>query len=215
MDVKQLTSSIEKNEFYPTPKELVDKMLCDINWTYVSSILEPSAGKGDIVKSIRETRGKYYEYLDVDCIEIDTNLQHILRGEGFRVVHDNFLTFNTLKQYSLIIMNPPFSNGDKHLMKALKMQENGGNIICLLNAETLKNPYSIERQSLIKTLNKYNANIEYIQNAFVSAERKTNVEVALIKVSIPKVVQESEIYERMKKAIHFEEVEHMEKTEIV
>ena len=35
-------------------------------------------------------------------------------------------------------MNPPFSNGDKHLLKALKMQEKGGAIICLLNAETIR-----------------------------------------------------------------------------
>ena len=52
------------------------------------------------------------------------------------------MTFYTYKHYDLIIMNPPFDNGDKHLLKAIDLQKNGGAIICLLNAETLKNPYS-------------------------------------------------------------------------
>ena len=57
-------------------------------------------------------------------------------------------------------MNPPFSNGDKHLLKALQMQEKGGNIVCLLNAETLRNPYTESRKELIRQLDKYDADIE-------------------------------------------------------
>jgi len=37
-----------------------------------------------------------------------------------------------MKEYSLIILNPPFSNGCKHLLKALEMQQrNGGAVVCL------------------------------------------------------------------------------------
>lgn len=51
--------------------------------------------------------------------------------------------YSTMKEYDLIIMNPPFSNGNSRLWKALDLQErNGGAVICLLNAETLKNPYT-------------------------------------------------------------------------
>ena len=39
-------------------------------------------------------------------------------------------------------MNPPFSEGDKHLLKAINIMKNGGQIVCILNAETIKNPYS-------------------------------------------------------------------------
>lgn len=32
-------------EFYPTPEELVNKMLDGVNLNYVKTVLEPSAGK--------------------------------------------------------------------------------------------------------------------------------------------------------------------------
>ena len=100
-------------EFYPTPRELLDKITMDIDWRMIRSVLEPSAGKGDIVDYIKEKHKKksYYGSLDVDCIEIDENLRKILKGKELRVVHDDFLTFNTFKHYDLIIMNPPRSDG--------------------------------------------------------------------------------------------------------
>ena len=42
----------ESSEFYPTPEKLVEKMLDGIDWDYVKTILEPSAGKGDILRMI-------------------------------------------------------------------------------------------------------------------------------------------------------------------
>ena len=41
-------------EFYPTPQNLIDKMLCDIDFSMIKSVLEPSAGKGDIAEALRE-----------------------------------------------------------------------------------------------------------------------------------------------------------------
>ena len=124
---------------------------------------------------------------------------------GIHIVHDNFLTYDPYKQYDLIVMNPPFSNGDKHLLKALKIQEKGGSIICLLNAETIKNPYTETRRELLRQLNKYGAQIEFIENAFVSAERETGVEIALIKVSIERKEEESDIFNHFKKAAEYDD----------
>ena len=80
----------------------------------------------------------------------------------------------------------------KHLLKALKLIENGGQCVCILNAETIKNPYTIWRQELVRKLTEYNADIEYINNAFKGAENDTDVEIALIYVNIPeKTVDEN------------------------
>ena len=180
-------------DFFPTPKTLINKMLSYIDFRCIRSVLEPSAGKGDLVEAITN-KFKYHQSsynkekkYDIDAIEIDTNLQHILQGKKYRLVHDDFLTYNTYKKYDCIIMNPPFSQGDKHLLKAIQLQSEGGQIVCILNAETLKNPYSNTRKELIQQLEKYDAKIEYIQNAFVSSERSTNVEIALIYIDIPKI----------------------------
>lgn len=211
----------EQKDFYPTPRHLIDKMLFGIDFKMIRSILEPSAGSGNIVEVLKEKEkfhSTYYNKVtfDIDCVEIDSNLQHILKGKGFRVVHDDFLTYNTRKEYDLIVANFPFSNGCKHLLKALEMQErNGGAIVCLLNAETLKNPYSNERMVLQRKLTECNAQVDFIQDAFKDAERKTSVEVALIKVQLPKVERASFILDGLKKAQEQKEVKEIESTYLV
>jgi hypothetical protein len=229
-NVLQMVENEQTSEFYPTPENLVKKMLEGIDLDYIHTILEPSAGKGDILREIAKEENSYRNRVDfdVDCIEIDPYLRQILKynfseerrrqfdrwkdaeyktffEKGIHIVHDNFLTYTPFKQYDLIIMNPPFSNGDKHLLKALDMQKNGGNIVCLLNAETIRKPYTETRKELLRQLKKYPYTVEYIENAFVSAERKTGVEVALIKVAIEAVQEESDIYNRMKEAEQVED----------
>lgn len=217
MKVAELTENAQSTEFYPTPQDLIDRMLSGIDWGLIKTVLEPSAGKGDLALAIHD-RSQSHRYrdtsVDIDCIEIDQNLRHILAGEGLRVVHDNFLTYDALKQYDLIVMNPPFSEGDKHLLKALDLQKHGGSIVCLLNAETIRNPFSYTRQQLVKALEEYGAKVEFIPNAFTGAERKTGVEVALVKVTVPREDQESEIYSRLRKAAEAKEQQHSS-TEIV
>ena len=39
-------------EFFPTPPELVAKMICNIRFKSDCSVLEPSAGSGNIAKFI-------------------------------------------------------------------------------------------------------------------------------------------------------------------
>lgn len=190
-------------DFYPTPESVIEKMLVGYNWNYGNrTILEPSAGKGDIVDYINAmAKRRYFNCLDIDCIEKDTELQAILKGKGMKLVHNDFLTYNTFKKYDLIVMNPPFSEGDKHLLKAIRLQERyGGDIICLLNAETLKNQCTNTRKELVVLLNKYNADVEYIENCFntTEAERRTDVEIALIKIKIEKVLDEPKFLTELK-----------------
>lgn len=192
-------------EFYPTPLKVIDKMLSGIKLDEIATVLEPSAGKGDIVDAIIEKFNSSVRYWrkndlpDIDTVELDENLRHILKGKGYRVIHDDFLSLHTFKSYDLIIMNPPFSNGDKHLLKALEMQHNGGQIVCLLNAETIRNPFSNTRKDIVQRLEEYEAEITYMDGAFADAERKTGVEVALIKVNIPAKIRSSIILDGLKK----------------
>ena len=92
-------------DFYPTPYNLIEKMLSTVNFYMIKSILEPSAGKGDIVDAIRkktapQSRWDQEPRLDIDCIEINSDLRHILTGKGYRVVHDDFLTYDTCLLYT-------------------------------------------------------------------------------------------------------------------
>ncbi len=186
--MNMVSSKAAESGFYPTPAHLIDKMLLGVNMDYVSSILEPSAGKGDLAYAAaykifrRKYDGKLSD-VDLDCIEIDANLRAILKDKGFRVVHDDFLTYRTMKRYSLIIMNPPFEDGAKHVLKALSLLDDGGRLVALVNAETIRNPYTNERKELVKALS--DAKIEYLAGAFLDAERKTDVDVAMISFTKP------------------------------
>ena len=199
---------IDNKNFYPTSPKMVELMLKKvIEIRAIKYILEPSCGKGNIIDSFREYYNKqfsssYYSSKDADkdllfdVIELDENLSNMLRGQGLNVIWDDFLTFEPQRFYDLIIMNPPFDKGCDHLLKAISVQERiGGQIVCLLNAETLKNPYSNNRKQLLQLIEKYNGDVEYIQNAFSDAERQTDVETALIFINVPMTNNET-IFEK-------------------
>jgi hypothetical protein len=192
-------------DFYPTPLKLINKMLYKLDFKKIRTVLEPSAGKGDLVEAITK-QFKSVQYhsrndkkFDIDTIEIDENLQHILKGKGYRVIHDDFMSFSSYKRYDCIIANFPFSQDTKHLLKAIEIQQGGGQIICLINAESLKNPYSNSRKELVRLLDKYDAEVEFIENAFVNSDRSTGVEVALIHIDIPRIEYNSTIINELKK----------------
>lgn len=193
-------NNFNNKNFYPTPQELVRKMITKAKLMNGEKILEPSAGTGNIVEVVHQVLRSSH----VDCVECDSNLRSILQQNlntwneenkkkiswhesygRYNLIGGDFLEEDVYGSYNCILMNPPFDNGAKHLLKAIQLQERfGGKIVCILNAETLKNAYSNERQLLQKKLDMYNANIEYMQNAFSTAERKTNVEIALIYLNI-------------------------------
>lgn len=209
----------ENAEFYPTPKSLLKTMFdkyvehCKekgMTWEYKRlDILEPSAGKGDILDYFKENVADSYCPAP-DAIEKDENLRLILKGksEDINLVWDDFLTFQTEKHYDLIVMNPPFSNGVKHLLHAIHLAEaNGGDtiIMCLLNAETLLNPYANERKELSKRLSELHAEIQIIEDGFTEAERPTDVKTAFVFVDIPKSFHVSLLLDKLEKAAEHKE----------
>src|SRR5690606_25381797 len=136
----------------------------------------------------------------IDAIEKDERLAGLLMSEGITVVWDDFLTYQTYKEYDYIIMNPPFSNGVDHVLKALELAENQLSyceIYAILNKETINNAYSNKRQELLRKLDEYGADIRYVKDSFTQAERKTDVEVALIKVKVEKKGAGKSIYDKI------------------
>lgn len=167
-------------QFYPTPEHLGQRLLRHVDWKRVTAILEPSAGKGDLLQLVK---GKA---AIIECIEIDPNLQAILKEKHYNVIGDDFLTHDTYTTYDLIVMNPPFADGARHLLKALDLCERGGQVCCILNAETIKNPCDKYRNTLREMLLEYDAKIEYVKGGFSGSEHRTDVECALVYVDIPK-----------------------------
>lgn len=201
------------SDFYPTPDELIRDLLAlgvtgnlagirgIDRFTLKGRVLEPSAGKGNIIDYIRK-RGKT---IKVDAIENDAQLTNFLIGAGHTVVWSDFLTFETFREYNAIVMNPPFSVDDKHLLHAIQLASKqitkDCEIYAIINAETIKNPYSVSRKELAHLLDIYDAKIEFVSNAFSAAERKTNVEVALIYLKVARDDSSEELYRRTVDAV--------------
>lgn len=204
--IKEYTE--QDNQFYPTPEHIVQQMQIMIDFKKVRSILEPSAGKGDILDALKGMLklNKLNSPVFIDCVEIDPNLRAILKDKGYNVVGQDFLTYQSYTQYDLIVMNPPFKDGDKHLLKALEMCKNGGQVCCILNAETLRNPCTVYRQDLSRKLTEYNAKIKYISNGFSAAERKTDVDTAIVYVDIPEKKYSFDLFDTLIASDDYEEI---------
>lgn len=187
---------LENKDLYPTPDFLVAKMLSKVDFRnkQVKNILEPSAGLGHIIDYINKDLNRYKSY-NISAIEIDNKCRNQLLLKNINVIDSDFLLYNGLEQFDLIVANFPFSDGDKHLHKAIDIMFSG-QIVCLVNAETIKNPFSNSRKELVQKLKRLNASIDFIENAFIDAERKTGVEVALIYIQKYQNV-ETEIFNDM------------------
>ena len=187
-------------DYFPTPNDLAEQMaksiakkVHNINLA-PGPILEPSAGTGNLVKAMDRVFSHGSDTkLDIDCIELSSSCRAILKKEGFRVVHDDFLTYKPHKRYKAIVMNPPFSDGIAHLKKAISIMQNGGAIRCILPAESIRHPHTREQIDLVNTLTDLKADIGYYKDAFVNSERPTKIEVALISIDIPEKPPESKI----------------------
>lgn len=173
------------DNFFPTPAPVIDRMIRPLLQEYGSlrympsfQVLEPSAGKGDIVDRLVNVYGANKE--QVFCIEQNEELRMILTGKGYRVIDADFLAYADRFAFDLILMNPPFDDGAAHLLKAWEVMRSG-RIVCLLNAETIRNPYTKERQ-VLKTLIDAFGEVEDIGQAFKQAERSTDVEVVIVRL---------------------------------
>lgn len=109
-------------DFFPTPIQEIEEMIdwSDLprgEWSRERRVLEPQAGDGRIAQMIRESSPKAI----IDCYEIDSFNQKILKGLGLNVVGANFLEAKQPSEfYDYILMNPPFNKKEYqvHIKKA-------------------------------------------------------------------------------------------------
>lgn len=162
-------------EFYPTPPEVILMMDLDPK---NKVILEPQAGKGDIIDYCKNSGAK-----EVLAFEINEDLQQIVKQKA-KLMGDDFFacTPEQISHINAIYMNPPFSNADKHILHAWKVAPEGCEIISLCNYETIAKEYS--NVQLSRLIRDYGIS-ENLGDCFTQAERTTGVEIGLIKLYKP------------------------------
>lgn len=176
------------SDFYPTPQNAISLMLQgeEINGKI---ILEPSAGKGDIVDFLHDLGAK-----NIIACESSEDLKKILQTKC-NVIESDFLnlTSDKISHIDYIIMNPPFSADETHILHAFEIAPKGCKIIALCNYATISNPYSTQRKQLASIIQNFGT-VENLGDCFSDAERKTEVEIGLIRLQ-KQGAKESEEFE--------------------
>ena len=165
-------------DFYPTPREVVERMLMGED-IVGKTILEPSAGKGDICTVLRE-----YGATNILVCENDEHNKKLLQGKYDEFMCDDFLqlTSERVSHIDYIIMNPPFSRGCEHIYHAYEIAPPGCTVIALCNKSNLDSRYRNSYESKVKELINDFGHYESLGHCFSTAELKTEVDVALVKL---------------------------------
>jgi len=163
-------------DFFPTPSGVIETMM---QGEEISGkvFLEPSAGKGDIVDFLIDAGAK-----NVIACENNEDLQMILETKC-KVIESDFLSLTSerISHIDAIVMNPPFSADETHILHAYSIAPAGCRIVALCNYSTIENPYTTARKQL-ETLIRNFGTVENLGDCFSDAERKTGVQIGLIRL---------------------------------
>ena len=156
-------------------------MMCFGLDLYGKNVLEPSAGKGDIITFVKELGAK------VTACEINQDLAVIASRKADKFLKHDFMkvTAEEVSHMNFIIMNPPFTADEKHILYAWDIAPEGCEIIALCNWNTLKNTYSSVRINLKNIIEKHGGS-ECLGEVFAKSERETGVNIGMVHLFKPK-----------------------------
>ena len=125
--------TISAPQLFPTPTDIVKKMIQFADLESGLCVLEPSAGTGNIVKAILDKVDTEVLAYEING-ELCTQLRNKFPSHKCQVREKDFLEVEDFKGcYPRIIMNPPFENGSdiKHIKHALAFLAPGGTLVAL------------------------------------------------------------------------------------
>lgn len=129
-DIKELQFK-NIDGYFPTPDELIDRMIELADIKKGMHVLEPSAGAGHIADKLKALGA--YVYL---C-ETSYTLQDILKRKGYKNLNNDFMEFSTVplvnQGYDAVVMNPPFEHGQDadHIRRAFMLLCPDGTLVSI------------------------------------------------------------------------------------
>jgi predicted RNA methylase len=178
-------------DFYPTPPDVAATMLDPLDLRG-RVVVEPSAGSGNLVQACLE-RGA----AEVLMVEPEPKLRAILAGipADCHLIGNDWLaiTAEQVSHVNLIVMNPPFSADERHILHAWEIAPFGCEIVALANWNTVCDEYVHRltqrtgaglRKQLAKLIEAYGSK-ENLGECFSTAERPTRVSVGMVRLIRP------------------------------
>lgn len=166
--------------FFPTPKALIQRIIPLLNVQKGMSILEPSAGKGDILDAIKN---KYGDSIQLSACEIHYDLRKFLELKGYNVVTHDFLSLT--ETYDRIIMNPPFEKGMdiNHVNHALSLLNRNGRLVAIMGEGSFIRSNKKEKAFMDMLLDRNAYVSDPIKNAFKDAFNQTGITVRIVVIN--------------------------------
>lgn len=136
IETGEITDIYKELQFFETPPAVIDLMLEYADLQKGDSTLEPSAGKGAIVKRLLKITS------NIEACEIHEPFQNVLIHMGCRTYRGDFLEYKARnpsgygKLFTKIVANPPFTRQQDidHADKMLDLLQSGGRLVCIMSA---------------------------------------------------------------------------------
>jgi len=170
-------------DFYPTPPEVAATMLDPLDLRG-RVVVEPSAGSGNLVREC-QARGA----ADVLTVEPEPKLRAILTAiPDSRLIGADWrqVTADQISHADLIVMNPPFSADEHHILHAWAIAPAGCQIVSLCNWSIVTSDRWGSRASReLRTLIEQYGSRQNLGSVFEDAERTTLCEIGLVRLTKP------------------------------
>lgn len=167
--------------FFPAPLSLIERLLSLADLNINQTILEPSAGKGDILDAIAN---RFSNQMPLFAVELNSTLREILILKGYNLIGTDFLQIKD-KNFDRIVMNPPFENGQdvEHVMHALELLNSDGRVVAIMSEGVFFRQFKKD-VAFRKLLMEKNAYIsEPIKEAFKDGFNSTGVAVRIVAIN--------------------------------
>lgn len=116
-----------ENDYFPTPPELARRVAETADIRAGMQVLEPSAGKGNILDAVREAQPE----AEIEAVELLDKLRKITELKGYNLVGHDFADFEPEHSYDRVVMNPPFKDEIEHIRKAYDLLKPGGRLVAI------------------------------------------------------------------------------------
>ena len=167
--------------FFPTPPAVIERMMEEAGDLRGKRVLEPSAGKGDIV-DVATTAGA-----TVDAIEQQSRLRGILEAKGANTIGQDFMEVEPSPEYDAVLMNPPFEDGQdgEHVQRAFQFLKPGGKLVAI-TGEGIFSRSDKKAKAFRDWLESVDGTSEKLpEGSFKSAFRPTGVATRIVVVTKP------------------------------
>lgn len=180
-------------QFYPTPRPVALRMIKGLELNRGARIYDPSAGRGDLLDVVKENAGyirlgsqKIQSHIETFAGEIDSRFHQVLRDKGHTVVAGDVFDAPPTQFFDIVVMNPPFGQGVKHLLRVFDAIARGARIRCLLNKRSLEQlpdgSFRNKNQARLAQIIAENDGTvtDLGSECFTEADRQAEVEVVLV-----------------------------------